>query len=285
MKIFRFLSILLISCLFLTWCNNIQIDKNTKIIFSWNLENDYELSYNIVWTPEFIYDNKWIQEISWWRYTININPSDEIYKREKQAMTVNFKSNIRLNNVIESDSEDKIVKLPQLWITITRNSIEMENNFWIYCPSRDWDNFITIPWWEWIINEWEDNEETYNSVWPAKYINHYKNWNIWMFYEWWNWNWLIIDDLSLFSKNCMIEIWEIGDFLPLNLPFNLNFNNFEYTTIWFIKELSDTSNCISSHKIYSPHNNYISFYTENLACQLWYETWTILENVTFENRN
>ena len=275
MKKFLFLTIFLIWTVLLSWCNNISIDENTEILFTWNLREDYQIFYSIKWIPEIVYDNKWVQEISVWNYIIQIEPIDNIYKYEKQAMTVNFKSNIRLNNVIESDSEDKIVKLPQFWIIITSDTVEMENNFWIYCPSRDWDNFVSVPWGEWIISdervERDNNEyifDIYNFIWPAKYINHYKKWNISMFYERWNWSWLIIDNPTMFSQNCMIEIWEIEDFLPLNLPFNLNFNNFEYTTIWFIKELSDNSNCKSSHKKNSPHNNYISFFTEDMSCQL-----------------
>lgn len=292
MKKVWFLIVLLISGLWLTWCKDISINEYTEILFTWNLREDYQISYTIKWTPEFFYDEKWNSQLSGWEYTINIDPIDNAYKYEKQAMTVNFKSNIRLNHIIESDSEDKIVKLPQFWITITNDTVEMENNFWIYCPSRDWDNFVNIPWWKWTISdktvERDNNQyifDAYNFIWPTKYINHYKKWNISMFYERWNWSGLIIDDSELFSQNCMIEIWEIEDFLPLELPFELNFNNFEYTTIWFIKELSDNSDCLSSHEINSPHNNYMSFFTENLACQLWYETWITLEKITFENRN
>jgi hypothetical protein len=118
---------------------------------------------------------------------------------------------------------------------------------------------------------------------PVQYRNHYKRGDIFMFFEWNEGNWLRIDDAEVFSKNCMIEIWEIDDFLSLNLPFELNFKNFDYTTLWFIKDLSVHSDCSLSHKKFNPHHNYMSFFTEDMSCQLRYESWTTLRSITFEN--
>ena len=281
------LFILWILAIILSGCNPISIENknNDEVIFSWNLREDADLFYAIRWIPEW----------SGWRYTVEINPVDKWWERDKQPQTISFLSDIKIENVVELSGdelypEEKIATVPELWLKIARDKIEMDDVFWIYCPGKDWDSFIMIPWWEWNISdetvERDDNQYqwvAYNFMWPVKYINHYKRWNIWMFFEWNEWNWFRIDDPESFSKNCMIEIWEIEDFLPLNLPFELQFNDFDYTTIWFVKELSDNSDCLSSHKISSPHNNYISFYTENMACQLWYESWTTLESVIFEN--
>ena len=250
-----------------TSCDD-SVDESPEIIFSWNLRTDYELSYTLVWVPER----------SWWRYTINIDSIDEWYLRDKQPQTISFFSDIEIKNVIESpDAEypdEKIITVPELWLRITHSNIEVDNNFWLYCPGKDLDEFILIPWWEWEItsgryvelcSDYECNDrytiwsesDAYQFMWPVKYINHYKSWDIAMFFERWYGSWLIVDDAENFWKNCMIEIWEIENFLPLNLPFKLNFNNFDYATIWFVRELSEDSDCLSSHKLNSPHNNYI----------------------------
>ncbi len=266
-----------------TSCDNNTVEES-EIIFSWNLRTDYELSCII----------KQASEWSWWRYTIEINPIDEWYLRDKQPQIISFLSDIKLENLVKTldtqYTDEIILTVPELWLRITHSNIEVDDNFWLYCPGKDLDEFILIPWWEWNISdgtiERDDNVylwDAYQFMWPVKYINHYKSWNIAMFFEWNEWNWFTIDNSELFSKNCIVEIWEIENFLPLNLPFELNFNNFDYTTIWFIRELSDSSDCLSSHKLNSPHNNYISFYTEDMACQLWYESWTTLESITFEN--
>ena len=289
------LFVLSILTIILSGCNHVTIENknNDEILFSWNLRNDYELVYTLKWTPEW----------SLWKYTININPVDEWYKWDKQPLTVNFLSDAKIDNVIEyiddtyPESNEKIIVIPELWLRISSDNIEADNNFWLYCPWKDLDEFILIPWWSGNLPNWRDIElcdkdncrnywgeyDAYQFMWPVKYINHYKRWDIAMFFEWNERDWFRIDDSELFSKNCMIEIWEIEDFLPLNLSFELNFNNFEYTTLWFIRELSENSDCLSSHKKFSPHNNYISFYTEDMACQLWYESWTTLESVIFNN--
>ena len=289
------LFVLSILTIILSGCNHVTIENknNDEILFSWNLRNDYELVYTLKWTPEW----------SLWKYIININPVDEWYKWDKQPLTVNFLSDAKIDNVIEyiddtyPESNEKIIVVPELWLRISSDNIETDNNFWLYCPWKDLDEFILIPWWSGNLPNWRDIElcdkdncrnywgeyDAYQFMWPVKYINHYKRWDIAMFFEWNERDWFRIDDSELFSKNCMIEIWEIEDFLPLNLSFELNFNNFEYTTLWFIRELSENSDCLSSHKKFSPHNNYISFYTEDMACELWYETWTTLESITFEN--
>ena len=272
----------------LTCCSNDIVEESEDVlIFSWNLREDADLFYTIKWTPEW----------SGWRYVIEINPADKWWDWDKQTQTISFLSDVKISNVIELSGselypEERIVSVPELWLKISWDRIEVGDNFWIYCPGKDLDEFILIPWWEWNLSdetvERDSNQyqwDAYNFMWSVKYINHYKRWDIWMFFEWNEWNWFRIDDSELFSKNCRIEIGEIEDFLPLNLPFELNFNKFDYTTIWFIKELSDDSDCLSSHKINNPHNNYISFFTENMACQLWYESWTTLESVIFENSN
>ena len=266
-----------------TSCDNNAVEES-EIIFSWNLRTDYELSCIVKQTPEW----------SGRRYTIEMDPIDEWYRYDKQPQTISFLSDIKLENLVETpDSQypdEIILTAPELWLRITHSSIEVDNNFWLYCPGKDLDEFILIPWWEWNISdetaERDDNAylwDAYQFMWPVKYINHYKSWDIAMFFERWYGSWLIIDDAENFWNNCMIEIWEIENFLPLDLPFELNFNNFDYVTIWFIKELSDSSDCLSSHKLYSPHDNYMSFYTEDMACQLWYETWSTLESIIFEN--
>lgn len=264
-----------------------EILDKLEFIFSWNLREDADLFYTIKWTPEW----------SGWKYIIEIKPVDKWWDWDKQPQTISFLSDVKISNVIELSGselypEERIVSVPELLLKISWDRIEVDDNFWIYCPGKDLDEFILIPWWEWNLSdetvERDNNQyqwDVYNFMWSVKYINHYKKWDIWMFFEWNEWNWFRIDDSELFSKNCMIEIWEIEDFLPLNLPFELNFNKFDYTTIWFVKELSDNSDCLSSHKISSPHNNYISFFTENMACQLWYESWTTLESIIFENSN
>ena len=279
------LAIVFLSSLFLTWCNTTT--ENNELFFSWSLRDDYGLTYTIKWIPQW----------SWWEYTVNINPIDEWYRRDKQPQTVTFSSAIKIEELIESIDDElypdaTTLTVPDLWLKITWDTIEIDNNFWIMCSDRDWDEFIMIPWWEWNISdetaEWDPTQyiwESYNFMGPVKYINHYRRWDIAMYYKRGMWDWFTIDDADAFSKNCMIEVWEIEDFLPLNLPFKLEFNNFDYTTIWFIKELSEDSNCLSSHNTFSPHNNYMSFYTEDMACQLWYESWTTLESVAFENQN
>lgn len=273
-------------------------DKNpaeeSEIIFSWNLRTDYELSCVIKQTTEW----------SGWRYIIEINPIDKWYRYDKQPQITSFLSDVKLENLVQIPNteypDEIILTAPELWLRITHSNIEVDDNFWLYCPAKDLDEFIIIPWWEWELTSWRYkeicidydckdlyslwiNDDAYQFMRWVKYINHYKSWDISMFYERWDWGWLIIDDAENFWKNCMIEIWEIENFLPLNLPFELNFNNFDYTTIWFIRELSDSSDCLSSNKLNSPHNNYISFYTEDMACQLWYESWTTLESIIFEN--
>jgi len=284
-------SLLLFGCTPMS--TNEKKDDGT-LIFSWNLREDYELSYNLKVSPEW----------SGRRYTININPIDEWYTWDKQPQTISFLSDIKIDKIIESHEnelypEEKSIIAPELWLKISWDRIELDENFWLYCPWRDWDEFIMIPGWSGNLPNWRDIElcdndkcrnywgeyDAYQFMWPVKYINHYKRWDIAMFFEWNERDWLRIDDSELFSKNCMIEIWEIEDFLPLSLPFELNFNNFEYTTLWFIRELWEDSNCLSSHKEFNPHNNYMSFFTEDLACQLWYESWTTLESITFENNN
>jgi len=288
------LFVLWILTIILSGCNPIvKNENNNQIFFSWNLREDYELSYTLKWIPEW----------SWWKYTIDINPVDEWYRWDIQPHTITFLSDVKISNVIESYDDElypeaKTIKVPELWLAMSWENIEVDNNFWLYCPWKDWDEFILIQAWSGnipdvkIVNVCIDDNncknfffwnEAYNFMWPVKYNNYYKNWDISMFFEWEEWKWFTVDDTELFSKNCLLEIWEIEDFLPLRLPFKLDFNNFDYTTIWFIKELSEDSDCLSSHMKFSPHNNYISFFTEDTACWLWYETWTTLESVIFEN--
>ena len=99
------------------------------------------------------------------------------------------------------------------------------------------------------------------------YINHFKG----KIYPVFAFPW---SELSQWNKNCMVEIWRKENFSKF--PFELKWS-FENAVIAVTKNKEAGSNCPS---LLGNHDNTIVIYNEELACEIWYNNWTSLREIT-----
>jgi len=143
------------------------------------------------------------------------------------------------------------------WIT----NAEVTKDFWI---TRCWP---FEP--EWYV--FNPGKNTFSLKWSSEegftYINYFK----WKIYPVFSFPWT---ELSQWNKNCMVEIGRKENFSKF--PFELKWS-FENAVVAITKNKDTSSNCSA---LLWNHDNTIVIYNEELACEIWYNNWTSLREIT-----
>lgn len=142
------------------------------------------------------------------------------------------------------------------WIT----NVEVTKDFWVTrCRPFEPEGYVFEPW----INTFSLKGDSDGFT----YINHLVDriYPVFAFPR---------SELSQGNKNCLVEIWKKGNFSKF--PFELKWS-FENSIIAVTKNKTTSSNC---NILLWNHDNTMVIYNEEIACELWYNNWTSLREIT-----
>ena len=165
------------------------------------------------------------------------------------------------NSDISTDIWWKGININKLKFHWGITNAEVTKDFWI---TRCW---LFEP--EWYVFNPGQNKfslKGYSEEWFT-YINHFRS----KIYPVFAFPWT---ELSQWNKNCMVEIGRKENFPKF--PFELKWS-FENAVVAVTKNKDANSNCPS---LLWNHDNTIVIYNEELACEIWYNNWTSLREIT-----
>ena len=175
---------------------------------------------------------------------------------------IGFTSKIKITNTdISTDIWWNGVNINKLkfhgWII----DAEVTKDFWITrCWPFEPEGYVFNPW----LNKFSlkgSSEEGFT------YVNYFKSkiYPVFAFPR---------SELSQWNKNCMVEIGRKENFSAF--PFELKWS-FENAVVAVTKNKDSNSNCPA---LMWNHDNTIVIYNEELACEIWYNNWTSLREIT-----
>lgn len=154
------------------------------------------------------------------------------------------------------------------WININKlkfhwgiSNVEVTKDFWVL---RCWP---FEPEW-YIFNPWK-NKFSLKGQWEDwfDYINYFRG----RIYPVFSFPWT---ELTEWNKNCIIEIWRKENFTKF--PFELKWS-FENAVVAITKNKNLNSNCM---QLLGNHDNIMVIYNEEIACEIWYNNWTSLREIS-----